>query len=150
MLTESHITGLKPLVKSAVQKGKKVLVTCVGQKSGKTALSLLQSAYPGASVRLITSFIEWEALGGLGWKYRDFYLIFDDENQAALCASEISAAVAEAIADGTFGAGENSLKSDFFSSGKFFKSNFFYAAISIIVIIIAATIGVRIVQKNRK
>lgn len=151
MLTESQITGLKPLLKSVEQRGKKVLVRCVNNASGKLAYSILTTAYPSAGTQMITSYREWWIFFDLVDRYCEFYLKFDSEEQAADCFNSLGQAVSEAIADGSYGAGEKSLdNSGLFGSGKFFKSNFFYAVIAIIVIIIVATIGIRIVQKNRK
>lgn len=149
MITESQKKGLEPLVKSAELKRKKVLVRCVDNKSGKTALSFLKAAFPEASTQLITSYGEWWLFWGAGFKYKDFYLKFDTEGSASACVDEINEVISEAIADGTYGAGENSLTSGLFGSGNFFKSNLFYALCAVAVIIILATVGIKIIQNKK-
>lgn len=158
MITESQKKGLEQLVKSAELKGKKVLVRCVDNRSGKTALSFLKAAFPEASTQLITSYGEWWLFWGAGFKYEDFYLKFDTKGSASACVDEINEVISEAIANGTYGAGDpkpsllerlGQLIYGSSGSNSFFKSNTFYVLCAIAVIIILATVGIKIIQNKK-
>lgn len=149
-LNEKQIKSLKPCIKSATLTGKKVYVVCADNASGKLALSILQTVYNPKSTQLIGSYAEWWAFWGIGWRYRDFYLKFNTEEEAIQCANDLTDVIAEAIAGGNYNQGAGSLEQSLFGKSEtFFQSNFFYAMLSIVVVVILATIGIKMVQAKK-
>jgi len=160
-LTENQITTLKPCIKNVTLTGKKVNVVCSGIASGKRALLVLRTAYSPSSVEVIsgmerTAMLNFLQIWIYPFRYRDFTLCFNSTVEAEACANDLSLVIAQAVEDGVIGEGIGNEGSGLFGSGlfesgngSFFKSNFFYGAIVILVVIAAAVVGVKVIQHKK-
>lgn len=160
-LTQNQIETLKPCVTNATLTGKSVNVTCSGIASGKRALLVLREAYNPQSVEVLSGteriaiFNLWQLWVYL-YRYRDFTLNFASKAEAAECANDLAIVISDAVAEGVDGQGvndsvfnwNNPLSIGQTEPTEFFKSKFFYVTVSIVVVIIVAVVGIKIVKRK--